>query len=294
MKVFIAVDMEGITGLVSWAQCGRPNAEHYDFAFARRMIHHDVNAAIRGACAGGATHIVVKDSHGNSKNILIDELLVPTHPESNERTGAKLELITGQGFYGPDGMVTGLDSSFDSLVLIGWHAKAGTHLGVMEHTYTGGVHRTFVNDLEVGEIALASYTAGMYGVPVVAVSSDVTGCGEAAALNPGIETAAVKRALGRYSAQALSPAESGLLIEAKVKKGVAGCKSRDPIALPAAPITIKMEFNRSEEADYCENHPAAKRVDGYTLEGTLPNWKEAHATLLNWFLAGNSGLGSQN
>ena len=34
----------------------------------------DVNAAIRGAFAGGATSVVVTDGHYNGRNILIEEL----------------------------------------------------------------------------------------------------------------------------------------------------------------------------------------------------------------------------
>ena len=74
MKVYISADIEGITGLVSWSHCGRGDSQRWDFPFARRMMTHDVNAAIRGAKAAGASEIVIKDSHGNSKNLLIDEL----------------------------------------------------------------------------------------------------------------------------------------------------------------------------------------------------------------------------
>ncbi|MFN8852167.1 MAG: M55 family metallopeptidase, partial [Armatimonadota bacterium] len=49
MRVYISADIEGVTGVVSWKQCGSPSGEHYDWAFARRMMTHDVNAAIRGA-----------------------------------------------------------------------------------------------------------------------------------------------------------------------------------------------------------------------------------------------------
>jgi len=74
VKVYISADIEGITGLVSWSQCSRPDGKSFDYTFARRMMSHDVNAAIRGARAAGATEIVVKDSHGNSKNLLIEDL----------------------------------------------------------------------------------------------------------------------------------------------------------------------------------------------------------------------------
>ena len=105
MKVYISADIEGVTGVVTWGQCGAPNSQHYDWAFARRMMTHDVNAAIRGARAGGATEIVVKDSHNVSLNLLIDEL------------EPGVELISGSR-PGPDGMMEGIDSSFNCCFLV--------------------------------------------------------------------------------------------------------------------------------------------------------------------------------
>src|ERR1700733_200141 len=103
------------------------------------MMSHDVNAAIRGARAAGATQIVVKDSHGNSKNLLIDDL------------EPGIELVSGHGS-GNDGMMMGIDDTFDAAMLIGYHAMAGTLGGIMEHTITGGVHRLWVNGILTGEM----------------------------------------------------------------------------------------------------------------------------------------------
>jgi len=74
VNVYISADIEGITGLISWSQCSRPDGNSFDYAFARRMISHDVNAAVRGARRAGAERILIKDSHGNSKNLLIEDL----------------------------------------------------------------------------------------------------------------------------------------------------------------------------------------------------------------------------
>src|SRR5687768_10694745 len=150
MKVYISADIEGITGLVSWSQCSRPDGSSYDFPFARRMMSHDVNAAIRGARRAGATEVVVKDSHGNSKNLLIEDL----EPD--------VKLISGHGS-GIDGMMQGIDESFDAAMLVGYHAMACTTAGIMEHTITGGVHRMKVNGELCGEIGLSAAVAGRYG-----------------------------------------------------------------------------------------------------------------------------------
>ena len=95
MKVFISVDIEGATGVASFSQCSRPDGSSYDYPFARRMLTGDVNAAIRGARAAGATEVVVKDSHAICKNLLIDELERDT------------QLISGMGA-GTLGMMEGI------------------------------------------------------------------------------------------------------------------------------------------------------------------------------------------
>lgn len=280
MRVYISADIEGITGLVSWSQCSRPDGNSYDFAFARRMMTHDVNAAIRGARAAGATEIVVKDSHGNSKNLLVDGL------ESGVR------LISGHGA-GTDGMMQGIDGRFDCAMLVGYHARAGTAGGVMEHTITGGVHRLWVNGVECGEIGLSAGVAGRMGVPLVMISSDAAGCDEAAALIPGIQTAVTKQGIGRYMSDLKHPDDTAPLIEAAAREGV---RRRAEIAPQVwdEPTTVRVEFNRSEEADMgAKLITCPTRVDGYTLEGTYPSYLEAHQMVWNLMAMSFQGIGSQ-
>lgn len=280
MKVYISVDIEGITGLVSWSQCGRPNGEHYDYAFARRMMTHDLNAAVRGARAAGATRILIKDSHGNSKNLLIDQL------------EPGVELVSGHGAL-TDGMMQGIDSSFDAALLVGYHAMAGTLGGIMEHTVTGGVHRMWINDQEAGEIGLSAGVAGRYGVPLVFLSSDQAGCDEAKAFLPWIGTAAVKEGYGRYMGRVLDPSATGPMIEAGVELALRNLGNAQPW-LPAEPTTIRVEFNRSEEADVSAKLVGARRVDGYTVEYTGASYEEAHRAAWNFFSLSFGGRGAHD
>lgn len=280
MKVYISADIEGITGLVSWSQCSRPDGLSYDYQFARRMMTHDVNAAIRGARAAGATEIVLKDSHGNSKNLLIEDL----------EPGVR--MVSGHGA-GIDGMMQGIDETFDCALLVGYHAMAGTVGGVMEHTITGGVHRLWVNGVESGEMGLSAGVAGRYGVPLVMVSSDAAGCAEAAQLIPGIETAVTKTGIGRYMAELLHPSETGPAIEAAARRGVERCKEIKPHVWEE-PAAIKVEFNRAEEADMGQKLlSVTERVDGYTCAGTYPTYQDAHRVVWNLMAMSFEGIGSQ-
>lgn len=278
MKVYISADIEGITGLVSWSQCSRPDGSSYDFGFARRMMAHDVNAAIRGARAAGATEIVVKDSHGNSKNLLIEDL----------EPGVR--LVSGHGS-GTDGMMEGIDGSFDAAMLVGYHAMAGTPHGIMEHTITGGVHRLRINGVPCGEIALSAGVAGMYDVPLVFISSDEAGCAEAAERIVGITTAAVKKGFGRYMGECLHPSHSSALIEARAQEALLRTPQVQPW-LPAQPTTITVEFNTSEEADMVTKLVYANRLDAYTVEVTFDSYREAHRACWNMMAMSNQGIGA--
>ena len=280
MDVFISADIEGITGLVSWSQCSRPDGNSFDYAFARRMMSHDVNAAIRGARRAGAERIVVKDSHGNSKNILIEDL------ESD------VELVSGHGSL-TDGMMVGIDSSFGCAMLVGYHAMAGTLGGIMEHTITGGVHRLWVNGVETGEMGLSAGVAGTYGVPLVMVSSDAAGCAEASKLIEGVETATTKEGYGRYMGRLLHPTDTAPLIEVAAERAVRRASEIAPKKYDE-PTTIRVEFNRAEEADMGAkliSNPT--RIDGYTLEGTFESYAEAHRFAWNLMALSFNGIDAQ-
>ena len=69
MKILIAADMEGITGVTTWDQV---TPGHPEYARFRKLMTEDMNAAIRGAHDAGADQIVVSDGHWNGSNILIE------------------------------------------------------------------------------------------------------------------------------------------------------------------------------------------------------------------------------
>jgi D-amino peptidase len=273
LKVFISADIEGCTGVVTWGQAGGPLDSEFDWAYARRMMTHDVNMAIRGAREAGAEEILIKDSHNSSKNLLIDEL------------EPGVELISGEGS-GMQGMVTGVASEHACCLLIGYHARAGTARGIMEHTITGAVHRFWINGMEAGEIALSAAACGILGVPVVCVSSDEAGCEEAEALLPGVRTAVTKIGLGRYMGRLKHPSVTGPLIFEAARAGVAGSRTV-PAWRPTEPVTVTLEQNRSEEADAIAMLPNWTRMDGYTLELTCGTWEEAHMWVRRAMSIGN-------
>lgn len=279
MNVFISADIEGTTGVVSWGQAGRPSSEHYDFGFARRMMTEDVNAAIRGARAAGAKRVVVKDSHGNSKNLLHDQLEPGT------------ELISGHGSDDTRGMMVGVDGTFDAAFLVGYHARAGTLHGVMEHTISGRVHRMWINDEEQGEIGMSRGVAAAFDVPVVMISSDLAGAAEFEAMGLGGVTAVVKEGFGRYMARSLPREQASEIIFKAAQEGLAK-KGEVELYRPGKPVTFRIEFNRSEEADLAARLVGVERLDAYTLEYVSDSFLESHQ--MAWAIFGMGGLGGNS
>ena len=269
MKVYISVDIEGATGIVSFSQCGRPSNEHYDFGFARRMLTHDVNAAVRGLREAGATEIVVKDAHATCKNLLVDELEPGT------------QLISGFGS-GKDGMMDGIDESFDAALLVGYHGMAGALHAFMEHALIGGLHRFWLNGKLAGEIAMSAAVAGAYGVPLVLVTSDLAACKEAEEDIDGVRTYSTKEGYGRFMGRLKHPSETGPGIQGAARAALEAASAIPPCVIKG-PTTMRAEFRNVEEADLPAQLEGVGRIDAYTLEWTRDNLMAAHRTALNVF-----------
>ena len=62
-------DMEGVSGIVTWQQVnGSPDPMYQE---GRRLYTEEINAAVRGAKAAGATEVVAVDCHGAGECTLI-------------------------------------------------------------------------------------------------------------------------------------------------------------------------------------------------------------------------------
>src|SRR5256714_7555512 len=185
MKVFISVDMEGITGLTDPEDVLPDGA---DYQRGRMFMTSDANGAIQGAFDAGATEVLVNDSHWTARNLLLEQL----DPRARSI----------KGFHRPMCMVHGLDETFDAAVFVGYHSCAGTEGGVLNHTLLGKeVQNLLLNGEPIGETRLNSLLAGDHGVPVVFVAGDTAVCAEATlVLGEGLETYAVKDGIDMFTA----------------------------------------------------------------------------------------------
>lgn len=259
MNVLISVDMEGIAGVVAEDHTSFSHKEYERF---RRVMTAETNAAIEGALAGGATQILVNDSHGGMTNILIEEM------------NSAAELISG----GPKplGMMQGISEEIDAAFFVGYHAAAGTGAATLEHTITYRLIEVRLNGRVVGETGLNAALAGAYGVPIVLVTGDRAATEEARTLLGEIETVAVKEGITRTSARCLHPEIARKQIRAAAERALK--LSPSPFVIQP-PITVRTVFQRAQHADMAELVPGSVRVDGRTLEWTGDDMPNVYRTL---------------
>jgi D-amino peptidase len=257
MKILIAADMEGISGVTSWNQV---NPAHPEYTRFRKIMTGDVNAAIRGAAAAGTEDIVVSDGHNSGRNILIEEL----DPRARLNSGTPSPLS----------MVQGIGEDVNGVLFLGYHARIGTSYAILEHTWSDERVANFwmkgENDPDFkpyGEIGLNAAVCGHFGVPVLMISGDQAACNEACQLVTNIETAVVKWPSSRMAAECLPPEIAQHKIQETAHKAVSrltNTRQTELIPKPLIvkpPITMAIDFVQSEMADKAAVLPGVIRQD---------------------------------
>jgi D-amino peptidase len=248
MKVLVAVDMEGISGVVHWDHV---DSQHEEYSRFRKLMTDDANAAVRGAFDGGAQEVIVSDGHGQARNILVEEL----EPRARLNSGSP----------SPFSMVQGIDSGVNAAMFIGYHARVGSQNAILDHTWSSTcVANVWLNDRPLGEIGWNAAVCGHFGVPVIMLSGDQTACAEAQEFLGPIETAVVKWASGRMAALCLPPTVAQERIYEAARRAVerfANGEGPAPLSVQA-PIHATIELTASEMADRVMLLPGARRLEG--------------------------------
>ena len=257
MKILVAVDIEGIAGVVHPDQTRPGNAE---YERARRLMTAEANAAVRGAFAGGAAAVVVNDSHGPFRNLVAEEI----DPRAELLLGKPREL----------GMMAGIEQDCRAALLVGWHARAGAP-GILAHTISSfAFARVVVNDAEVGEAALYGGVAAEFGVPIALFSGDDAFVAETAPLFPGAVGVAVKRAHGSRVATSLSPQAACAAVESGAREAMARLDALRVRPHPN-PVRVSVEATSVAMADLFATLPSVQRADALTLRFTSPTMRHA-------------------
>ncbi|WP_080872386.1 M55 family metallopeptidase [Oceanobacillus timonensis] len=262
MKLYMSVDMEGITGLPDTTFVDR-SMQNYERA--RKIMTDEANYVIQAAFDYGAEEVLVNDSHSKMNNLLIDDI----HPDAL--------LITGE--VKPFSMMQGLNNTYSGAFFVGYHARAGQR-GVMSHSMVHAVRNFYIDDHCIGEMGMNAYLAGYYDVPVLLAAGDDQAAAEAEKLIPHVTTAIVKETISRSSVKSLTPKKAGQLLAEKVKLALDNRHLIKPLIPPENP-ELTIEFNNSGQAEWANLMPGTIWIPGTTkVRFQAKDMKEAYQAML--------------
>ncbi len=245
MKILISSDAEGISWVTHGSQVLK---EGSDYQLFREIYTDEINSVVKGSIKGGADEVFLVDSHDAGRNLLYNKL--------NEN----LKLITGTPR--PLSMMEGIKYA-DRVFLFGYHSKAGTYNGVLNHTYSTVVHRLFINDIELGEIGLSAAIAGKYSKNITFVAGDNAAINEAKEILDDFEYVILKEGISRYSAISESYQESLKMLEEGAYNAM---KRQGKTFRLKEPVKMEIEFINTAMADYVSLIPSFERINGYTVK----------------------------
>ncbi|CCB71615.1 D-aminopeptidase (plasmid) [Streptantibioticus cattleyicolor NRRL 8057 = DSM 46488] len=243
--------MEGTAGVVDWSQC-RPSEPEY--AYYRGLLQEEVNAAIEGAMAGGASAFLVNDSHSTMANLRPDAL------------AGRARYLSGR--HKPLYMMEGLDASFDGVFFVSYHGSMSGAPATLSHTYNPlAIAEVRLNGVTAGESGINALVALGHGVPVVLITGDDTTAAEIEPFCPGIHRAVVKTSISRFAADSLHPEQARELIRDAAREAVRALPDAAPprITLPA---TLTVRFRNPDLADMATWITGVTRIDPVTVELT--------------------------
>ena len=260
MRVHIISDMEGVAGIVKWEQVSGGESLYEE---GRKLYTQEINAAVRGAKAAGATEIVVMDCHGAGKGWTFNSL-IPEDLDPDCEWVVQSEWTEYTEF---------LEQGCDAALFVAMHARAGTADGVMNHTVSGRAWQNLsFNGTVVGETGINAALCGHWGCPVLLVTGDEAVCTEARELlGPGVTTVAVKRGLGRFSARNLAPARARRLIEDGARRALADLKAVAPWD-PGRPSEIVVEFATTDDVEKYRHRSDIEILDSRRIASRADDW----------------------
>jgi D-amino peptidase len=247
MKIYILADMEGISGIRTADQV---KSDSPSFRQSCKLMMSDINEAVDAAFNGGAEEVVVCDMHAGGGQLKIEEM-----------DSRAIYECPNCGRLMPS-----LDKSFNGIMLVGIHAKAGTLNGFLDHTINSMSWFEYrINGQIMGEIGIAAAYGGHYDVPVIMVSGDYATTKEAEELLGDVECAAVKWGIGRNSCKCLSIPKAHERIRTAVLKGLNSIDTFKSFR-PSLPAIIQLTLYRSDMADDLASRPGVNRIGARTIE----------------------------
>ena len=250
-RIFIVTDMEGVGGVNNADEQLLPGQRRYDES--RHFLTGELNAAVEGAFAAGATEVVVWDGHDGSRSLSIDDIDRRARLIQGKPTPANYYLS---------------DRGYDGIFFVGQHAMAGAKGGILAHSQSFSVERISINGRAVGEIGQTAAIAGYFHIPVIMLAGDQAACDELRELQPKAETVAVKRLAGKGSSLSISHSEAKTQIEAAATRAVRRISEFTPWDVEG-PVEMVIQF-----------YPKDKETPGRRSEYKGQNVLEAYEAWL--------------
>ncbi|MFI0712467.1 M55 family metallopeptidase [Streptomyces inhibens] len=248
MKIFVSSDMEGTAGVVDWDQC-RPSGSRYGYFCD--LLQEEVNAAIEGAMAAGASEFLVNDSHSAMANLRPDQL------------AGRARYLSGR--HKPLYMMQGLDASFDGVFFVSYHGSMGGAPSALSHTYNPrAIAGVWLNGTPAGESGINALVALGHRVPVVLITGDRTTAEEIEPFCPGIRAAVVKTSVSRFAADSLHPEEAREVIREAAREAVLRLPDAAPPAIDL-PATLTIRFRNADLAEMATWINRVERADELTV-----------------------------
>lgn len=266
MKVFVSADIEGVAGITARDESGKGKPGYPTF---RSQMDAEVAAACSGALAAGASDVVVKDAHGDGRNLSAAALPAP------------VRLIRGYSGH-PFAMVQGLDESFDAALFVGYHSRAGSGGNPLSHTLSSTkLFELRLDGTAASELRLHALAAATIGVPVVLVTGDRALCREAEEALPGCATVAVSEGEGA-STTSLHPAVAVDAIRVAAEASLRGTRPALPDA--SGPHELEVVYRDPSLAYVRSHYPGARLLDHRTVHLHVNDYFEVLRALI--FLVG--------
>lgn len=245
MKLYISSDMEGVAGVCAWEQVDA-RTPHPEYATFRGYYTQEVAAAIEGGRAGGALDVLVNDSHGPMRNLLLDEL------------PSDVRVIFGNRK--PLSMVQDAGAGFGGAFFIGYHGGAGDADAVLCHTYTPSViHEVRLNGTRCSEATINAGLLGYYGVPLLLVTGDRTTVEGVQAQMPWVRGVIVKESIGNFAAASMTPSAAQRAIRQGAEEAVRALGNATPYRFEP-PVTLDVELITAAQAHLVALIPGFERT----------------------------------
>jgi D-amino peptidase len=270
LKVLLLYDMEGVSGASSVRHTNFGAEPEY--TEGRKSLTADVNAAIAGLKAAGATEIVVVDGHGSGNSmepdVLEAELLAPAKMISRERPF--------------DIYMDSYDQSFDAIVAIAMHAGAGNPDGFISHTYAVQDVQYRVNGTPFNETMILAMGGARFGIPVIMVHGDDQLEKEIKRYLPWAKYASGKKAMGRAKAEPFPREEVSRRIEKAAREALLGLESAKLFDGFPGPYRFALTFQDETQAETAAMLRGAELLDdGITVQVRHADFEEGYRASLD-------------